>query len=242
MIAPAVLHRRISADLEGAILSGSLAPGDRIPFEHELTLRYGCSRMTVNKALSALAARGLIIRRRRAGTFVAWPRARAAVLAIPDLKAETTDRGQIYDYRLLSRHVRGAQTDEELDLAGEGLLLALESLHLSDGVPLALEYRMIALAVAPEAARADFTVTPPGTWLLDFERWTDAEHRISALAAPARTARLLAVETGAACLCVERRTWRDGRGVTRVWQTFRGDRYDLIARFTPGAHSQDGYR
>ena len=55
MTAPAVLHRRIYADLEDSILSGEWAPGERIPFEHELTVRYGCSRMTVNKAISELA-------------------------------------------------------------------------------------------------------------------------------------------------------------------------------------------
>ena len=43
---------------------------------------------------------------------------------------------------------------------------------------------------------------------------------------------LLGLKVGAACLCVERRTWRDGQGVTRVWQTFPGDRYDLTARFS----------
>ena len=94
MSAPDTLHRRIYAELEGRILSGDWAPGVRIPFEHELTTRYGCSRMTVNKAISELADRGLVIRRRRAGTFVAQPRAHSAVLSIPDLRAEATGRGQ----------------------------------------------------------------------------------------------------------------------------------------------------
>src|SRR5690606_3281421 len=79
------LHGRIYTELEDRILSGEWQPGARIPFEHELTEQYGCSRMTVNKAISELAGRGLVIRRRRAGTFVAAPRTHAAVLAIPDL-------------------------------------------------------------------------------------------------------------------------------------------------------------
>ena len=45
--APAALHQRIRTDIEAKILSGDLGPGDRIPFEHELTAQYGCSRMTV---------------------------------------------------------------------------------------------------------------------------------------------------------------------------------------------------
>ncbi|MEJ8404947.1 histidine utilization repressor [Brevundimonas vesicularis] len=230
------LHRRIYADLEGLILSGELSPGDRIPFEHELTERYGCSRMTVSKAISELAGRGLVTRRRRAGTFVAQPKAHAAVLAIPDLRAEVIERGQAYGYVLLERIEREPDGEDEIELASGGLLLDLTCLHSADGAPLALEHRLIALGAAPQAIDVDFHVIPPGSWLLDSAPWTEAENRISAIAADARAARLLELKPGAACLCVERRTWRDGQGVTRVWQTFPGDRYDLVARFS-SAHS-----
>lgn len=230
------LHRRIYADLEGLILSGELSPGDRIPFEHELTERYGCSRMTVSKAISELAGRGLVTRRRRAGTFVAQPKAHAAVLAIPDLRAEVIERGQAYGYVLLERIEREPDGEDEVELASGGLLLDLTCLHSADGAPLALEHRLIALGAAPQAIDVDFHTVPPGSWLLDSAPWTEAENRISAIAADARAARLLELKPGAACLCVERRTWRDGQGVTRVWQTFPGDRYDLVARFS-SAHS-----
>lgn len=231
------LHRRIYADLEGLILSGELSPGDRIPFEHELTDRYGCSRMTVSKAISELAGRGLVTRRRRAGTFVAQPKAHAAVLAIPDLRAEVIERGQAYGYVLLERIEREPDGEDEIELASGGLLLDLICLHSADGAPLALEHRLIALGAAPQAIDVDFHTVPPGSWLLDSAPWTEAENRISAIAADARAARLLELKPGAACLCVERRTWRDGQGVTRVWQTFPGDRYDLVARFSSARSS-----
>ena len=67
------LYKRIRADIEKRILTGEWPPGHRIPFEHELMARYGCSRMTVNKALSELAQADLIERRRRAGSFVRRP-------------------------------------------------------------------------------------------------------------------------------------------------------------------------
>lgn len=232
------LHQRIYADLERRILSGDLSPGDRIPFEHELTETHDCSRMTVSKAISELAGRGLVTRRRRAGTFVAQPKAHAAVLAIPDLQAEVAARGQAYGYALLDRVERSARDDDEAELAAGGRLLDLTCLHSADGTPLALEHRLIALAAAPQAVEVDFQTLAPGSWLLTSEPWTEAENRISAIEADAMAARLLGLKPGAACLCVERRTWRDGQGVTRVWQTFPGDRYDLVARFSP-AHMKD---
>src|ERR1700744_6004734 len=58
-------YAEIQRALETAIFSGDLPPGARVPSEQQLLKRYRCSRMTVNKALSALAASGLIVRRRR---------------------------------------------------------------------------------------------------------------------------------------------------------------------------------
>jgi GntR family histidine utilization transcriptional repressor len=110
--------------------------------------------------------------------------------------------------------------------------LALTCLHSADGSPLALEHRLIALVATPQAAKVDFRTVPPGSWLLDYEPWTEAENRIGAMEADAATARQLKIKPGAACLTVERRTWRDGQGVTRVRQIFPGDRYDLVAHFS----------
>ena len=84
------LYKQIRLDIERQILTGEWPPGHRIPFEHELMVRYGCSRMTVNKALSELAQADLIERRRRAGTFVRRPKFLSAVLQITDIRAEIT--------------------------------------------------------------------------------------------------------------------------------------------------------
>ena len=86
---------------------------------------------------------------------------------------------------------------------------------------------------APYAEAADFTTQPPGGWLLAHMPWTEAEHRISAVGADHETATHLGLSDGAPCLRLERRTWRDGQGVTWAWQTFPGAAYDLVARFSP---------
>src|SRR5437660_12546547 len=92
--------------LESAIFSGDWPPGARVPSEQELLKRYRCSRMTVNKALSALAASGLIVRRRRSGSFVAQPQAEKNVLQIHDTEEEALRDGKSYRIRLVSRATR----------------------------------------------------------------------------------------------------------------------------------------
>jgi GntR family histidine utilization transcriptional repressor len=229
------LHHRIRSDLEAKILSGQWHPGHRIPYEHELMAQYGCARMTVNRAIAALASAGLIERRRRAGSFVAQPRMQSAVLEIPDIPAEVAQRGGEYGYELLSLR-RRLVTSQDRPQAGFGEgdeVLELRCRHLADGAPLAVEDRLIGLAMVPEAAEVDFSSVPPGSWLLGHVPWTAAEHRITAVNAGLRDAKPLGVAKGAACLCLERRTSRAERTITFVHQLFRGDRYDLVARFAP---------
>ena len=229
------LHARIRGDIEARILSGEWPPGHRIPPEHELMVHYGCSRMTVSKAVSALMADGLVTRNKRAGSSVAHPRMHSAVLRIPDIRREIEARGGAYAYRCLKVEVREACC-EHIGAEGHelGESLFIRSIHASDGQPLLLEERHIFLGPVAAARTVDFRSTPPGPWLLDHVPWTEAEHRISALAADAATARALAVPPRSACLLVERRTWRGGETLTKVRQVFRGDAYDLTARFAPG--------
>jgi GntR family histidine utilization transcriptional repressor len=229
------LYRRIRSDIEGRIMSGEWPPGHRLPFEHELMDTYACARMTVNKVLSGLAAAGLVERRRRAGSFVSRPKVHSAVLQIPDLKAEVESRGEQYAYRLLERQKRGAtrQDKARLDVDLRAPVLALRCRHDAAKQPFALEDRLMNLKAVPEAARQDFTIVPPSTWLVDHVPWTEAEHRISACNADKSLAGDLNIDEGAACLVIERCTWRNGDPITAVRLVHPGPLYDLTARFTP---------
>ena len=108
------LHQRILGDVEGRILSGDWPPGHRIPFEHELTAQYGCSRMTVSKVLNQLARAGLIERRRRSGSFVLRPHSQSAVLEIRDIMTEVQALGLVYRFEVVKR-VKRRSTRSDLD-------------------------------------------------------------------------------------------------------------------------------
>ena len=230
------LHRRILADIEARILSGEWPPGWRIPFEHELTAQYGCSRMTVSKALTQLAGAGLIERRRKAGSFVIRPHSQSAVLEIPDVKAEVAALGLPYRFAVVARSKRRATRADRARFAvgADAWILALMCRHDAAQRPFCLEDRLISLSAAPDAAGEPFVVLSPGAWLVQRVPWTRAEHRISAAAARNEVARALSVAEGTPCLVVERRTWSGEAPVTQVRMTYPGETHELVARFTPG--------
>src|SRR5438876_12185634 len=65
------LYVQIDALIVEALDAGEWRPGEAIPSEMELALRFGVSQGTVRKAIDALAAENLVVRRQGKGTFVA---------------------------------------------------------------------------------------------------------------------------------------------------------------------------
>ncbi len=228
------IAERIRSDIEARIASGQWPPGHRVPFEHELVTEYGCARATVGKALAALAGARLIERRRKAGSFVAYPHIQSAILAIPDIGAAIAERTGGYRFELLSSRDDAAPESPGDFPPGTGLRHLAGIHHGADG-PFAFEQRAINLDAVPAARVADFTVQAPGPWLIASVPWSEARHRISAIGAGPDAAGHLAIGRNTPCLMVERWTWRAGTPITIVRQIFRGDRFDLVATFAPEA-------
>jgi GntR family histidine utilization transcriptional repressor len=156
---------------------------------------------------------------------VAHPQVHSAVLEIPDLAQTIEARGEAYRWMRTNRH-------QLVDTSGPGL--CIEGVHFAGGEPLAIERRLLWLATVPQAVSESFLEEAPGTWLLRHIPWTSARHQIRAVEASKREAEVLGLRSRAACLEIQRTTWRGGTMVTKVRQLFRGDRYDLVAEFKPG--------
>lgn len=187
----------------------------------------------MGRAIGALVEAGLLVRRRRAGTFVATPRVEETVLEIHDIAAEVRAGGRQYAFERQARRVRPATASDaaRLDVAAGAPVLLINGVHRANGAPIAFEERLINLAVAPRARTEPFENSPPGSWLLTEVPWTEAEHHISAVNADEELSGLLALAPGAACLRMERRTWRGPVSVTWVRLTFPGDQHRLVGRF-----------
>lgn len=226
---------QIRRALAGPILDGSWKPGDKVPAETELTVRYGASRMTVHKAIQSLAQDGLVERRRRRGTVVRERAHEHPVFEIWDIAAEVARTGGKYSFSIHQREAVDGQ-GERGSLPGvdpQAPLLWVMTEHYADGAPVQLEERLINVAAAPGVTRQSFRRMSPSEWLIHNVPWTQAEHAILARQARGKTAKLLRVEPGSACLVVERQTWNGETPVTfaRLW--YPGEQHRLVGRFEP---------
>ncbi|HTV56709.1 MAG TPA: UTRA domain-containing protein [Terriglobia bacterium] len=231
-------HARITEDVRQNILRGEWEPGRQLPKETDLAESYGVSRMTMNKVLTQLSKEGFLVRRKRSGTFVAQPRGQSAVMEINDIAQEVAALRLNHEWKLFGVQLRLLNEGERrlLDMSDDAKgrrVLFLNGLHLAKGEPFCLETRTIDAAVVPAALKEDFRVTVPGQWLLKSMPFSTANHRIRAVNAVGRDARLLELPVGAACLEVLRKTRLEQNWVTHVRLLYPGEAHQLVADFAP---------
>lgn len=136
------LYAQLKTLLLEDIVRGKYGQDERLPTEHELCASYGLSRTPVSRALSELAAEGVIVRHRRRGTFVnaRW-RARA-------------DRGDRAELRVVAGEIAWSR------LFGEVLPehAALNAITVTN--PRDVLMRAVAEGRAPDLAVFDSVLVP----------------------------------------------------------------------------------
>ena len=233
------MSRTSYLDVKGAILgqirAGELAPGDMVPGEETLAGEFGCARVTVNRALRELAEAGVVERRRKAGTRVLEATPRDAAVEVPSVRAEIEAAGAEYRYELLARRIAAPPREMRaaLGLSAGAKALHLRCRHWAGARVHQVEDRWINLDVVPAARQADFAAIGPNDWLIRAMPLSRVEHVFSAANAGDAEAVLLGLATGAAVFVVERRTWIDGRAITRARLVHPGATHRLMARTLP---------
>jgi GntR family transcriptional regulator len=120
---PIPLHHQVYLDLRAAMDGGEWLPGDRLPPERELAQRYGCSLITVRRALGDLAREERLQRTRGRGTVVTQPR------IVRDLSSTLSFAEEM---QLHGLEPRTTLLGAAIGRAGEG---AAAALLLSPGAP-----------------------------------------------------------------------------------------------------------
>ena len=227
------LFKQFQRSIIQKIVSGELAPGDRLASEAELVDIYGLSRQTISKALTGLAEQGLLERNKRAGTVVSRGFRERFSMPVRDISQEVVERGGMYEYEIksLSIHANGEGRLLWTDLSAGARFLHVEAVHYADNTAVQHERRFMNIEAIPAAGKQDFQDMPPGQWLLRNAGWSWVRKRITAVNATPKMAELLQVPVGAACVVLERRMYRGDVIISMAYLTHPGDRFALDGDF-----------
>jgi GntR family transcriptional regulator len=215
-----VKYPRLIAEIEAAIASGELAPGDRLPPERALAAAHGVSRMTVRQALDRLEGRGLLRRAigRNGGSFVATPKLERDLGIFGGLSAQLARQGVVAGARVVSAHEVG----DEIEVV---------RVRLADGEPFALERSRFPGDRFAGLLAFDLTGSLYDLLAEQFDaRPARAVERIEPVLADAGEAAALGVRRGAPLMLVDRIAYDSmGEIVEIARDVFRGDRTRIVA-------------
>jgi GntR family transcriptional regulator len=140
-LGPVPLHHQVYLHLKSSLDSGELKVGDRVPAERELADRYGCSVITVRRALDELAREQRIQRTRGRGTFVLPARMDRDFAGTMSFAEEMRLRGLAPETRLVAAwaEAAGEAAATALELPLGAPIVTITRLRLADAVPLLLE-------------------------------------------------------------------------------------------------------
>jgi len=206
------LYQQIKGLLTRSLTLGDWKAGEALPSEPELAARFKVSQGTVRKALDALTAEGLLVRRQGKGTFVAThaeERVQYRFLRLmPDQGQRTAMQRRFLDFRRLRAP---AEIARALALSGGDSVLQIRRLLLAGEAPVVLDdiWLPARLFKGLTAERLQAYRGPMyGMFEAEFGvQMIRAEEQIRAVAAADTQAGLLAVAPGAPLLLVERRSF-----------------------------------
>ena len=233
---PVPLYFQLAQHFESAIRSGALKTGARLENEVQLAETLGLSRPTVRAAFGYLANRGLVVRKRGAGTMVANERIDRNV-ELTSLYDDLAAAGRRPSTRVLRAQASHAsdRVAEALQLPERALVMSLERIRLADGEPVALMHNYLP-GHLPGLVQLNVEMLEQHG-LYELLRASgiglySATQRMGAKNASAAEARLLEETRGTALLTMERIACdQAGRPVEFARHLYRASRYAFTTTF-----------
>ncbi|MDJ0992056.1 MAG: GntR family transcriptional regulator [Dinoroseobacter sp.] len=225
--------RRVYLQLRDEIQRGTHVPGKVLPGETRLAEAAGVSRVTIRRALDALAADGLIEKRVGAGSVVQSLEGRDTPLSgdLASLMPQLLEITQRTEARLLSFSYGTAPlpVSSALGLDPGARVQTAERIRLVEGTPYSHLTTHVPEAIAVSISEADLATTPLFRLLeRSGVQIEDATQSVTAALATPDIARALDVAVGTALLSLTR-VVRDaeGKGVEYLSALYRPDLYRL---------------
>ena len=230
---PVPLYYQIAQQLEEAVRSGVLAPGERLENEVDLADRFGLSRPTVRQAIQELVRKGMLVRKRGVGTQVVQGQVHSDItrpVALSSLYDDLARTGRLPRSEVLSHAVVPAEAAVATALGiREGSdVVRVERLRWAAEEPLALMCNWLPIGLA------SYTTEELATHgLYELLRRSGvhmriATQRIGARAATQAEAKLLHERKGAPLLTMERTAYDDsGRAVEFGSHAYRAHTYSF---------------
>lgn len=236
--------RRVYLSLRDQITGGELREGESLPGEQKLAEIHGVSRVTVRRALDALAQGDLIERRAGSGTRVRMLPAsgQRAAMDFNTLMPQLVEMGQQTTARLLSFSY-GTAPDfviAAMKLEGDAKVQMATRVRLAAEVPFSHLTTYVPARIAQNYSENDLATTPLFKLLeRSGVQIKEAHQSVSATLAGPDVAEALEVAIGSALLSL-RRVVRDveGNGVEYLSGLYRPDMFRLempLARVGQGA-------
>ena len=219
--------------LADEIAAGVRLAGERLPPERMMADEFGVGRATIRRALSALAAEGLIESHVGRGTFVAG----GYLGEPPNVLMSFTELGRAHGLtpsaRVLSAVVREATIDEgeQFGIAPGAPLFQLDRLRSLDGQPIAADSARTPLSFAPGLVDVDFaTASLYNTLAAHGCGPVRADYAVEAVVPSERHVELLGDLNGAAVLIAHTKSYDEQGRLVEIGHTaYRGDRYRFEA-------------
>ena len=206
------LYQQIRGAIMRALESGEWRPGDLIPSESELAVRYGVSQGTVRKAIDEMASENLLVRRQGKGTFVATHRDPHSFFRFLRVAANEGELGEMASIPIECwRGKAGAEVARILALEPGAPISIVRRLLRFGGEPAVFDEIYLPGALFPDLSMDVLKSADTSLYSL-FEtrygvRMIRAEERLRAVAADRVSGEWLQAAEGSPLLLVERVTF-----------------------------------
>jgi GntR family transcriptional regulator len=151
---------RVMRRLETDIATGRLTPGERLAPERQLGARLDVARNTLRRALTDLAARGLLVSRDRSGWFVKGGPVTIETVSGPQgLTDWAAVHGLAVSSKVCNARTRPASESEAraLRIPLDSNVFELERVRIVEGAPLSLDQSILAPSLVETLAQVDFS-------------------------------------------------------------------------------------